>query len=117
MIYEPEARVWALPKHGRYGCGRYITLDFVIKLIAIVWHCVAHPALWVCHCHITAILGNLGRCTSDAVPSKCIISFVDVTSLNNAVTSYMMSQHCKCVGHMTIYYKRAANASVGGSFL
>ena len=28
MAYELEARIWALPKHQRYGHGRYITLGF-----------------------------------------------------------------------------------------
>ena len=45
---------------------------------------------------------------------KCVILFADVTSLNDAVMSYVMSQHRMCTDHMTIYYKRAANASVGG---
>ena len=43
-----------------------------------------------------------------------IIFFVYVTLLNDAVMSYVMSQCRTCIGHMTIYYKRAANASVGG---
>ena len=44
---------------------------------------------------------------------KHIVLFADVTSLNDAVMSYVMSQYCMCTGHMTIYYKRAANTSVG----
>ena len=51
----------------------------------------------------------------DALRLKCIILFVDITSFDNAVTSYMMSQCCTCIGHMTIYYKRATNTS-GGEF-
>ena len=39
------------------------------------------------------------------------------TSLIDAVISHMMSQCCMCIGHVTIYYKRAANTSVGGSCL
>ena len=31
--------------------------------------------------------------------------------------SYMTSQCCMCIGHVTFYYKRSANASVGGSCL
>ena len=31
--------------------------------------------------------------------------------------SYLMSQHCTCIGHMTFYYKWSANASVQGSCL
>ena len=53
----------------------------------------------------------------DMVHLKHVILFVDITSLNDAVTSYVMSQHCMCVGHMTIYYKRATNTWVGGSCL
>ena len=48
---------------------------------------------------------------------KCVILFANVTSLNDAVMSYVMSQHHMGVGHMTIYYKRAANTSVGSSCL
>ena len=43
---------------------------------------------------------------------KHVILFVDVMSFNDAMTSYVMSQHCTCVGHMTIYYKKAMNTSV-----
>ena len=52
-------------------------------------------------------------CTSDALHLKCIILFSDVTSLKGAVTS----QRCTCIGHVTFYYKRSADASVGGSDL
>ena len=52
------------------------------------------------------------RCILNTLCLKCIISFIDITSFNDAMTSYMMSQHCMCIGHMTIYYKRAANTSI-----
>ena len=55
----------------------------------------------------------LRRCTLDALCLKHIILFVDVTSFNDAVMSYMMSQCHTCIGHMTIYYKRATNTLVG----
>ena len=92
------------------------------KYPAYMWCCVEHPALWLHRCCVTHVFlqlfwAILGRCTSDAVPPKCIILFADVTLLNNAVMSYVMSQCCMCIGHVTIYYKRAANASVGGSCL
>ena len=45
---------------------------------------------------------------------KRVILFVNVTSFNNAVMSYVTSQHHICIGHVTIYYKRAANTLVGG---
>ena len=59
----------------------------------------------------------MGRCASDVARPKCIILFVDVMSLNSTAMSYVMSQHCTCVGHVTFYYKRAAKALVGGSCL
>ena len=46
-------------------------------------------------------------------PLKCIILFAIVTYLKCAVTSYVMSQCCMCIGHMTFNYKRPTNASVG----
>ena len=62
-----------------------------------------------------AVLAHfLRRHTSDVLCLKRIILFVNVTSFDDAVMSYMMSQHCTCIGHMTVYYKRAANTSVGG---
>ena len=54
----------------------------------------------------------MGGRASDAVCPKRVILFADITSLNGAVTSYVMSQHCTCIGHMTFYYKRAAKTSV-----
>ena len=87
-----------------------------------VWHRVEHLALWVYHCCINHINYShfrqfLGRRTSDVAHSKCVILFVNVTSFSNAVTSCVISQCHMCIGHMTIYYKRAASALVGGSFL
>ena len=38
-------------------------------------------------------------------------------SLNGAVMLCVMSQHHTCVGHMTFYYERSTNTSVGGSCL
>ena len=66
------------------------------------------PLLW-CSCLSTAVLGNF---RVGAVRLKHIILFADVTSLKGAVMSYVMSQHCTCIGHVTFYYKRAANTSV-----
>ena len=51
----------------------------------------------------------------DVAHPKCIILFADVTSLNDAVTSYVMSQHPVCIDHMTFYYKRSINARMRGS--
>ena len=62
-----------------------------------------------------AILGHfLGRHALDTPCLKRVILFVNVISFNDAVMSYVMSQCCTCIGHMTIYYKRAANTLVGG---
>ena len=70
-----------------------------------------------CSCLSTAIFRQFwGGCTLDMARLKCIILFANVTLLKGAVTSYVMSQHCTCIGHMNFYYKRSANAS-GGGFL
>ena len=79
-----------------------------------MWHCAEHLALWVHCCGVTHVYlwpfwATLGGRASDAVLPKCVILFANVTLLNDAV----MSQCCTCIGHMTIYYKRATNASMG----
>ena len=56
----------------------------------------------------------LRRRASDMPCLKRVILFVDITSFNDAVTLYMMSQCRTCVGHVTVYYKRAMSTSVGG---
>ena len=95
----------------------------VVQCYLYMWHCMEHPALWVYHCHITLVVflrpfwAILGGHTLDTVHPKHIILFANVTSLNDAEMSYVMSQHCTCIGHVTIYYKRATNALVGGSYL
>ena len=86
-----------------------------------VWHCTEHPVLLVYHCCITLVFllpfwAILGGRASDVHP-KHVILFANVTLLNDAVTSYVMSQYCMCIGYMTFYYKRAANTSVGDSCL
>ena len=45
---------------------------------------------------------------------KHVILVVYVTSFNDTMMSYMTSWHCMCVGHVTIYYKRAVNTSAKG---
>ena len=55
-----------------------------------------------------------GRYASDTPHLKHFILFVNVTSFNDAVTSYVTSQHHVCIGHVTVYYKRAMNTSIGG---
>ena len=87
-----------------------------------VWHCMEHPALWVSHCCITHVFlrpfwAISGGRTSDMACPKHVILFADVTLLNDVVTSYVTSQCHTSIGHVTIYYKRAANTLVGGSCL
>ena len=60
---------------------------------------------------------KVGACTSDALRPKRVILFLDVMSLMSAVMSYVTSWHCTCIGHVTFYYKRSDDASVGGSRL
>ena len=77
-----------------------------------------HPALWVCRCHIGHIIYGcfgpfLGAHALDMLCLRHIILFVNVTSFDDAVMSYVTSQHCTCIGHMTIYYKRATNTLEG----
>ena len=42
---------------------------------------------------------------------KRVNLFSDVMSSGGAVTSFVMSQHCMCTGHVTFCYKRSADAS------
>ena len=72
--------------------------------------------IWVYHSQgSTAIFRQFSDNALDVPHPKCLFS--DVTSLMSAVMSYVMSQHCMCIGHMTFYYKRSADALVGGSSL
>ena len=58
-------------------------------------------------------LGVFSRRHALDVPHlKCVISFVNVTSFNNAMMSYVMSLCRMCAGNVTIYYKRAMNTLV-----
>ena len=79
-----------------------------------VWHYAEHLALLVYCCHIALVflwtfLGNFGWARFRHALLKCIILFANVTLLNDTV----MSQHHMCIGHVTFYYKRASNTSVG----
>ena len=42
-----------------------------------------------------------------------IILIAEGTSLNGTVMSYVTSQCCTCIGHVTFYYKRATDTSGG----
>ena len=85
-----------------------------------VWCCVEHLALWVYHGHSSLVLwsflGNFQWVHFGHTASKAC-HLLDITSLKGAVTSYVMSQRHMCIGHVTFYYKRSADASMGGSFL
>ena len=101
---------------------KYLFILLQLVLYIYMWHHAEHPALWVYCCRVTHIFlrplwAVLGRCASDTACPKRVILFANATSLNDAVTSYVMSQCCMCIGHMTIYYKKAANTLVGGSCL
>ena len=72
--------------------------------------CAIATVLLSVHSHFRQFCG---RHTSDVVCLKHVILFANVMSLKGTVTSYVMSQHCMCVGHMTFYYKRSVNTSVG----
>ena len=83
-------------------------------LVLRVYRARSSPVLW-------PFLGNflwarLGRAL-DTPRLKYVTLFSDVTSLMSTVTSYVMSQCCMCISHMTFYYKRSVNALVGGSGL
>ena len=67
-----------------------------------------------CSCLSMAILDNFGL---GVLWAQCIILLANVTLLKGTVMSYVTSQYCMCIGHMTFYYKRAANTLVGGSCL
>ena len=69
-------------------------------------------------CHINHVIYGhfrpfLGRNALDTPCLKQVMLFVNVTSFVDTVTSYMTSQHHMFIGHMTIYYERAANTSEG----
>ena len=54
------------------------------------------------------ITSNYGRFAYflDALRQKHITKLVDVMSFDDAMTSYEMSSHHTCIGHVTSYYKR-----------
>ena len=72
-------------------------------------------------CTVAAVLLSVYGCfrqfcggwTLDVAHPKRIILFANITSLNSAVMSYVMSECRMCIGHMTFHYKRSTNASVG----
>ena len=72
-------------------------------------------------CAVAAVLLSVHGCfrqfcgghALDTVCPKHVILFANVKSFQGAVMSYVTSQCCMCIGHMTFYYKRPTNASVG----
>ena len=117
----------------------FITLlDFVTKLVEIMIKSGCRLRLWghtqICGggcgiawdtwcsgCAIAMVLLSVHSCfrqfcgghALDTACPKRINLFANVTSLKGAVMSYMTSQCCVCIGHMTFYYKRPTNTSVG----
>ena len=85
-------------------------------IVQNTWHsgCTIAMVLLSVYGHFRQFWGGH---TLGAVRLKSIISFAEVTSSKGTVMSYVMSQCCTCIGHMTFYYKRSADASVGGSRL
>ena len=82
----------------------------------IVWYtqhsgCIIAMVLLFVYGHFRQFWGGHAL---DAACLKRVILFANGTSLKGAVMSYVMSQHCMCIGYMTFYYKRSTDASVGG---
>ena len=89
------------------GSGRGDTPKFMGEGVALCRTPGALGVLWPQFSCSTAVFRQFfGGCTSDAPCLKHVILFSNVMSLKGAVTSYVMSQHRMCIGHMTFYYKR-----------
>ena len=72
-----------------------------------VWHCTEHLALWVYHGHF------LWACLGCAASKVCHLIFrCCIINEHCDVICDVIAPHC--IGHMTFYYKRSADASVGG---
>ena len=134
---EQEARGWA--SHCREG-HQCILLDFVTKKLVVkirknkvvvgsghgdmpkyagegVVLCRTLGTLGVLWLQFSCSVAIFRQFLVGVLRPKHIILFSDVMSLKGAVTSYVTSQHCMCIGHMTFCYKRPTNTSVGGSGL
>ena len=104
-----------------YPCTHIRIMTFyIIRIISYIYVALhGTPSTLGVPYHINHIIyihfrPFLRRHALDMLHLKHVILFVNVTSFDDAVTSYMTSQHCRCIGHMTVYYKRAANTLVGG---
>ena len=127
-------RLWHVYS-AMWGYGMYISLCDDNGVMVCIYHYVMIMGLWYVYVALRRTPGALGILwpwfsystaifwaifcgrTLDALHPKHVILFLDVTSLMSAVTSCVMSQHRTCISHMTFYYKRSVNASVGGSGL
>ena len=82
-----------------------------------MWHCVELPVPPVFHHHVIVVFlwwfWAILHYPSGMLHQKHITWLADVTSLNDAVTSYMMSLCHMCVGHVTFYYKRPCQIEGG----
>ena len=81
-----------------------------------VWQCANHPAFWVFHGRRSQtprpFLGSFQWTRFGHAASKAHYLIFRCYIFEEAVMSYMMSQCCMCIGHVTFHYKRPANASV-----
>ena len=81
-----------------------------------VWWCTDHPAFWMfCGCGSWTpgpFLGSFWwtRFGGAAFEARHLIFRCYI--FEEAVTSYVMSQCCTCIGHVTFHYKMSANSSV-----
>ena len=96
------------------GFGHGDVPKYVGEGVALCRTPSALGVLWLQFFCSTAIFRQF---SGGALRPKCVILFSDVTSLMSTVTSYVTSQHCTCFSHMTFYYKRFIDTSVGGSCL
>ena len=82
-----------------------------------VWHCADHPAFLVfdgCRSQTPRpFLGNFQWTHFRHAASEAHHLIFGHYVFEEAVTSYVMSQHCTCIGDVTFDYKRPVNALVG----
>ena len=81
------------------------------KFKAHMWHQADHPTIWVSLPWVwQPFLGNSMFIHFGRTVSEVHLLFLDVMLSGGTVTSCVMSQHCMCTGHVTICYKRSADA-------
>ena len=116
--------MWGGAARGFVHMSPHVWADFCSKdrvLVVHMWRRAEHPGALsvpyrIYHVNYGHFRQFLRRCALDMPCLKHVILFVDITSFDDAVMSSMTSQHCTCIGHVTIYYKRTTNTSVRGIF-